>query len=291
MAVYTMELRTVCESLVGATEHAEFGGIDNVISRCWEKIFTGAWNTYDPAYKVVLCRKILRHYWMREIGTETAGLFIHYLNTRLDEIMPYFNDLYKSATLEFNPLYDYDLQTTSKRTTDGETEKTSVVSGTGTVNDSQSVEATDNTISHTSGSSSGKITDTNTTTGQDITKYSDTPQGELTRVVDGTYLTNATVVDKTSDSNGERTTNDSSNEMCDNDSTHVSESIRTENRTNESTINDSGTAKTTEDYVLNVKGKTGGKSYSTLLTEYRKTLINIDTMIIDNLHDLFMQIW
>lgn len=291
MAVYTTELRTICESMVGATEHAEFGGIDSIISGCWEKIFTGAWNTYDPAYKAVLCRKILKHYWMREIGTETAGLFLHYLNTRMEEVMPYFNDLYKSATLEFNPLFDYDLQTTSKRTTDGETEKRSTVSGTGTVNDSQTVETAESFIGNTSDASNGEVTDTNTGTGQDITKYSDTPQGELTGVLDGTYLTNATVVDKTTGSSGERKTKDTRTEEVDNSSSRASESTRTENRTNESTLNDSGTAKTTEDYVLSVKGKSGGKSYSALLIEYRKTLINIDTMIIDNLHDLFMQIW
>lgn len=275
MAVFTTELRTLCESTFGAIKHLPGDTVDHVIEGCWEQIFTSEWNTYDPAYKKVLCRKILRHYWMREIGQETTDLFLHYLNTRMEEIMPYYNDLYKSATLEFNPLYDYDLQTTSKRTSDGETASSSTVTGTDNLTGADS--------GTSSGNSTGKITDKDTVTGQDVTKFSDTPQGELSGVLNGNYLTNATVVDKSSTTNGDRSTQ--------NTTTETNEHNRTEQRTNESTKNDSGTAKTTEDYVLSVKGKSGGKSYSKLLTEFRDTLINIDKMIIDELNDLFMGLW
>lgn len=291
MALFTTELRTLCESLTGAKEHTGFSGIDDVIEGSWEQIFSNAWNTYDPNYKSVLCRKILKHYWMREIGTETADLFLHYLNTRLGEIMPYYNDLYKSATLEFDPLYDYDLQTTSKRTTDGETENKSVVSGSNTASGSDHTQSTVSNNGKVTSARTGKITDDTSDTGQDITKFSDTPQGELSGVLDGTYLTNATVVDSTNTGNKERNTEDNGTETSENSGTETSENTRTENRTNESTTNDTGTAKTTEDYVLSVKGKSGGKSYSALLTEFRKTLINIDLMIINELNDLFMGLW
>lgn len=275
MAVFTTELRTLCESTFGANKHLGGADVDHVIEGCWEQIFTSEWNTYDPTYKKILCRKILRHYWMREIGTETTDLFLHYLNTRMEEIMPYYNDLYKSATLEFNPLFDYDLQTTSKRTSDGETASLSTVSGTDNLTGANN--------GTTSGSRTGKVTDKNSDTGQDVTKFSDTPQGELSGVLNGNYLTSATVVDKSSSTNGDRSTQDTTTETI--------EHNRTEQRTNESTKNDSGTAKTTEDYVLSVKGKSGGKSYSKMLTEFRDTLINIDKMIIDELHDLFMGLW
>lgn len=275
MAVFTTELRTLCESTFGAIKHLDGGSVDHVIEGCWEQIFTNEWNTYDPAYKKVLCRKILRHYWMREIGQETTDLFLHYLNTRMEEIMPYYNDLYKSATLEFNPLFDYDLQTTSKRTSDGETASSSTVTGTDNLTGADS--------GTSSGNSTGKITDKDTVTGQDVTKFSDTPQGELSGVLNGNYLTNATVVDKSNTTNGDRSTQ--------NTTTETNEHNRTEQRTNESTKNDSGTAKTTEDYVLSVKGKSGGKSYSKMLTEFRDTLINIDMKIINELNDLFMGLW
>ena len=40
-----------------------------------------------------------------------------------------------------------------------------------------------------------------------------------------------------------------------------------------------------------VIGKTGGTSYSRLLAEYRETFLNIDMLIIEDLSDLFMQLW
>lgn len=46
-----------------------------------------------------------------------------------------------------------------------------------------------------------------------------------------------------------------------------------------------------DNYIENLKGNNGSKSYSELLMEYRNTLINIDMMIIDELADLFMGVW
>ena len=275
MAVFTTEVRTICEQLAGRKEHGSFVDIDQIITDSWERIFQSSWNTFDDAYKVVLCTKILKHYWMREIGCETVGLWLHYLNTRLGEIMPYYNKLYESAAFEFDPLADYDLTHTSNRTEDG------------TTNSSNASEGTDSLSGTSSGETSSQGSDTTENTGestnQNINKFSDTPQGALTGVVNGTYLTNATVDDSTG--------SQSSRREGTNQETSSSETTRTENRTtkNESTGNTKAT--TTEDYVLSIKGKSGGKSYSKLLMEYRQTLINIDSEIIDKLADLFMGLW
>ena len=55
--------------------------------------------------------------------------------------------------------------------------------------------------------------------------------------------------------------------------------------------NEKTTAKTTEDYLQIVQGKQSGGSYAKMLTEYRKTFINIDTMIIEELGVLFFGLW
>ena len=47
----------------------------------------------------------------------------------------------------------------------------------------------------------------------------------------------------------------------------------------------------TDSYIDHVVGKRGTASYSSLIIEFRKTLINIDMRIIDELGDLFMNIW
>lgn len=66
---------------------------------------------FDEEYRVGLNDKIIDHYWFREIGVETPALFRRFLNRKMNEIMPYYNQLYNSALLEFDPLSNYKLST------------------------------------------------------------------------------------------------------------------------------------------------------------------------------------
>ena len=50
---------------------------------------------FDENYREILNNNILHHYYENEIGFETASLFRFYLNQKLNEIMPYYNELYK----------------------------------------------------------------------------------------------------------------------------------------------------------------------------------------------------
>ena len=50
---------------------------------------------FDENYRDTLNNNILNHYYENEIGFETASLFRFYLNQKLNEIMPYYNELYK----------------------------------------------------------------------------------------------------------------------------------------------------------------------------------------------------
>ena len=51
---------------------------------------------FDENYRNTLNHNILYHYYEDEIGQETAPLFRLYLNQRLNEIMPKYNELYKA---------------------------------------------------------------------------------------------------------------------------------------------------------------------------------------------------
>ena len=51
---------------------------------------------WNESYRSILNQKILNHYYEDEIGFETANLFKFYLNNKLNEIMPYYNDLYEA---------------------------------------------------------------------------------------------------------------------------------------------------------------------------------------------------
>lgn len=75
---------------------------------------------FDENYRSKLNEKILNHYYMREIGFETAGLFKRYLNVKMNEIMPYYNQLYLSAQIEFDPLETYSTNEQYERETTGD---------------------------------------------------------------------------------------------------------------------------------------------------------------------------
>lgn len=69
---------------------------------------------YDENHRADLNEKIIRHYALREIGQETAQQFIFYLGVTMAEIMPYFNERYKTLDLEYNPLESVDMTTDSE---------------------------------------------------------------------------------------------------------------------------------------------------------------------------------
>lgn len=69
---------------------------------------------YDENHRTELNEKIIRHYALREIGQETAQQFIFYLGMTMAEIMPYFNERYKTLDMEYNPLQSVDMTTDSE---------------------------------------------------------------------------------------------------------------------------------------------------------------------------------
>ena len=78
---------------------------------------------FDEGYREQLNGKIIEHYWFREIGLETPGLFKRFLNRKMNEIMPYYNQLYESTLKKFNPYVNYDLQTTGTTNSDHEEQR------------------------------------------------------------------------------------------------------------------------------------------------------------------------
>lgn len=279
MSKYTTELRYICETEAGLSESVGQTKIKDVIAKAIPKIFDFDFPIFDESYRNVLETKILKHYYTREIGLETYGLWKLKLDTKLNEIMPFYNQLYKSALLEFNPLYEVDYSKTGNRDSSGTRDNTE--------NNSESYnESIDYNESHdesTTNSNDGTLTKGTTTTTTNY--YSDTPQGAISNVIDGTYLTNATynVVGNTgSDSttnNGSVDSDESSNSKNEKDGS------RKGSKSSNSNLTD------TESYLESVRGKMSSKSYSALLMEYRETFINIDMMLIEELSDLFFGLW
>lgn len=291
MSKYTTEVRFICETAAGYTESVGYDLVEQTIQKAIPKVFNFEFPMFDESYRNVLCTKILKHYYTREICEETVGLWKLRLNTRLNEIMPYFNQLYKSELLEFNPFYDVDIttkndgnKTENTRVTESDTEDRT---GDGTSNRDVSDSST------TKNSASNAFTNNSNKTNKDTQKdlYSDTPQGSLTNVDKEAYLTNAR---KITNDKSETDANTGSENSTDN--TEYTDAF-TENNTNSYSENTSRSKNgntnltSTDAYIQTVKGKNGGASYSKLLDEFRKTFINIDIQIIDNLNDLFFGLW
>lgn len=108
MSKYTTEVRYICEQAAGLTASVGCDDVEKVVEAAYPKIFSSSLVFYDEETKTRLLPKILLHYYQREIGFETVGLWKHYLNTKLKEIMPYYNQLFYSADQDFNPIYNVD---------------------------------------------------------------------------------------------------------------------------------------------------------------------------------------
>ena len=117
MSKYTTEVRYICEIEAGLSESSGFNNIGQVLHSSHNSVI-GDYPIFDEKYRETLNTKILRHYYTREICEETVGLWKLRLNTRMNEIMPYYNKLYSSELLNFNPFYDIDLTTNHLRNED-----------------------------------------------------------------------------------------------------------------------------------------------------------------------------
>lgn len=279
MSKYTTEVRFICESKSGLENSSGADNVDEVIEGAWNKIFTSKVTFFDESYRSVLCQKILKHYYLREICCETVGIWKLWMNERLETIMPYYNQLYESELIKFEPLNDVNLTRKHDRTVDGTEERNGETSDTS--NGTREVTGTNDTKE----TGTGKTT---TSASSDETKrdlYSDTPQGAITGLENENYLTNARKITDGITSSGNENTDTTRN--VDNDYTENETTNNTKNGTNKVT----GTSNTTEDYLETLVGKQGSGTYSKMLMEFRDTFLNIDMMVINEFKDLFFGLW
>jgi len=92
-------------------------------------IFDDTWTTFVSSHKQELINKIIGHYYFNEIGAETPQRFIWYINQHMREIMPYFNDLYKSILIDLMPEYN----TIIERSSDSKTGSSEITQNSGRV--------------------------------------------------------------------------------------------------------------------------------------------------------------
>lgn len=276
MSKYTTEVRFICETYAGLDHSVGYENVDDVITKALPKLFNFNFPIFDENYRSVLETKIVKHYYTREICCETLGRWKMFLNTKLNEIMPYYNKLYESADHQYNPLYDADYFREGNKRGEESGQNTHNSTRTDNLKEENNTVRTDNLTTE------NEIEVENKNDHWDY--YSDTPQGGLNGIQNNTYLTN--VRHTTDDSGG-------SNENIVQTNTGTQEHNGTRFNTGTQMTNANGTnvVNSTDSYLEHVYGKMPGTSYAKLIEEYRKTLLNIDVMIIKDLQDLFFNLW
>lgn len=276
MSKYTTEVRFICEHLAGLNESTDYVPVKDVIDKARVKIFDFNYPIFDLAYKSTLETKILKHFYTREIGLETYGLWKLKLDTKMNEIMPFYNKLYKTELIEFNPLYDTDINVKGHRDEDVVGNESSNTKNSG--NDKGTRNSTD----------SGTDTRASNDKFNDWDLYSDTPQGGVNgilgaedepSIVANGYLTNARhTFGDTAGSTGS--------------TTYGKKNVTTDNTEYGRKTDVVGNSKKEGDidYTEHVYGYRGANP-SKSIVEFRKALLNIDMMVIKDLEELFFQLW
>lgn len=223
MAIYTTAVRSICESLANWNQNG-FYNQSQIIETARPLIFDFNYPNFDEQQKTNLETNILKYYYFEEIGLETYNQWKLKLNAKLNTIMPKYVKMYELIAENVKPFDDTDYE----RTKDEDNHLTTTDDSTSTVN------------------------------GTNWELYSDTPQGGVSGLDAGNYLTNAT-----------KSTNNST-----------------------TTFDDDGAQQENKNLIERIKGKRGNKSYAQLMAEYYdKDFYNIDLMIINELSDLFMGLW
>ena len=117
MAKYTIELRKVCDIYKREEVEKWFKSYEltDFLTPEQIEIITNAniWN------KDKLAKKIVDHYFMREIGFETPALFSHYAKVTMQELMEEKLPLIYSSCIKYDPLINVDYTETFEREQEG----------------------------------------------------------------------------------------------------------------------------------------------------------------------------
>lgn len=264
MSHYTITVRAICETAAGLMSDGGYEDVAQVLNGAWDKIFED-FPIFEEMHREILCKKILRHYYLSEIAFETVGLWKLALNTKMQEIMPKYNELYSISASITHPLHNKDVtkeftgnvtdDKTSTRTdnlkdthsgdiktvhTDIRTDDLTDTNGGKLVTDTDSTR-TDNLTAK-------KIVDTDTTinstarTTSDVDTYSsDTPQGSLFDVKSGKYMTTANISNSTTSTTGKDTTATDTTDTTVN--TGTQKNATTDTVTDTRTVKKTGTVK------------------------------------------------
>jgi hypothetical protein len=251
------------------------------------KLFDFDYQFDDTNFKAQLEQQIIDYYYDYEIGFETPDMFKRKFKARWNRLIKYYNELYNTTLLTYNPLTNYSLKeildqlatTNNTQATDMTTSGSSTTANTGT------------TVLEQHGSEAG--TDTSTVT-NNLSSHttanetnSDYPQQPI---AGGSYASGASTGDNTTTNTGTVTTDNSGSNDTTNDVTTTLDTTVavTDSGTNRGTVTNDGTINT--DYTKTIEGITG-ITYPELIEKHRDVLLRINDRIIEEMKPCFILVY
>lgn len=274
MATYTMPLKAYIESWSQTISPAP--SVSSIIETGRTHLFDFDYPFFDETKKKQFETDFIRNFYTREIGFETEGLFKFKLETWLSINMPYWNQMFQSELIEFDPLTNSKRDTTNNQTIDS----TSEITGDEEHNDHAT----------TGNDMTGTVTDkdTGTVTDNNFNRklHSDTPDSRLEITTnDGQgVIEYASDIDE-NNANNQRTLNTQNQRTL---NTHVGGNNDSNGGINQ---HQNATNNQTNDTTIHSEGKIGVQSYSKMLAEYRDTFLRIEKQIFAEMNELFMLIY
>ena len=224
-------------------------------------LFTFDYDFYsdNPKDKEEFEKLFVQWYYFREIGFETPEHFKLKLQAKLNMIMPYYRQL---ALTEWDKVRTVEQMMTSKNLKETSTHEQSITGNNESSSNGQSNQSG-------KGSSNQHQSTTNTQNG----KSSNLSDGVSQASLEDGYLTSTSSVDD----KGNQTLSGATS-----DNTEVKSSQNTTGTNNQVL---------TESTTFTSEGDIGIQTPAYAITEWRKVLININQMIIEECNDLFMKLY
>lgn len=227
---------------------------------------------WNEEYRPILNNAILQYFMFREIGYANPNIWKYKLQTRLDLIMRNkYNALYKAKAIEFNPLYNVDMHETFTHTisNNGSNTNNGQIDFTSNINNENTISQENNTNSETNSNQLGLS--------------SQFPSEEMME----DDLTNNLFVDSANKNKGNEISIDT-NSSNSNSQTSINGVDKTINNATATTQNE-----TQETYSKNTIGSSAGLPFSRAMIQLKDFYdeYQLDEQVIEELKDLFMNVW
>ena len=269
MSSYTMRLGEYIEAF---SQYETGLSLKEKIEIGRPKLFDFDYPIFDESYRKVFETNFIRNFYMREIGFETEGLFKMQLETWLDINMSYYNKLFESELIKFDPLTNTKTSTNYNKKNDR------------TQNDTRNIDQTSNTSGTTNGESNSNTTGNTNDDNFERKINADTPDDRLNLTTnDGQgILEYASSINEETENN--KRTSSVDNTTTNKDTSNV-DNVANQNESGNVIVND------IEDYIQEKTGKIGTQSYAKMIIEFRQSFMRLERDIFKEMNQLFMLIY